>query len=238
MPAHSHGHTATLTRLSAACLLALALQGAHATDAPGSAQAPAATKGTSVSLQGTMGSKAVLVVNGQSPRTLGAGESTGSVKVISVRGEQAVISIDGVQSTLRMGESQSSVAGDARRPSGNQISMAVDANGHFMAEGAINGKATRFMVDTGATTVAMSLADAVKLGVDYRKGRPIQVSTANGVAEAYALKLHSVRIGDVEVYDVDAVITSQRMPFVLLGNSFLGRFQMRRDADIMVLTRR
>ncbi len=238
MPAHSHGHTATLTRLSAACLLALALQGAHATDAPGSAQAPAATKGTSVSLQGTMGSKAVLVVNGQSPRTLGAGESTGSVKVISVRGEQAVISIDGVQSTLRMGESQSSVAGDARRPSGNQISMAVDANGHFMAEGAINGKATRFMVDTGATTVAMSLADAVKLGVDYRKGRPIQVGTANGVAEGYALKLHSVRIGDVEVYDVDAVVTSQRMPFVLLGNSFLGRFQMRRDADIMVLTRR
>jgi aspartyl protease family protein len=209
---------------------------AAGTGAPADAGKP---RGSSVALQGIMGSKAVLVVNGQAPRALGPGESTGSVKVVSVRGEQAVISIDGVQSTLRMGESQSSVAGNsAPRASGQQISMSVDASGHFMADGTINGKSARFMVDTGATTVAMSLADAVKLGVDYRKGRPVQVGTANGVAEGYALKLHSVRIGDVEVYDVDAVVTSQRMPFVLLGNSFLGRFQMRRDADVMVLTRR
>lgn len=185
-----------------------------------------------------MGSKALLVIDGKAPRALGPGESVGEVRVLSVQGEQAKIAVAGTPVTLRLGETQSSIVGKARPAGGVQISMASDVNGHFMADGQINGKSARFMVDTGATTMAMSLADAVKLGVDYRKGRPIQVNTANGVVSGYALKLHSVRIGDVEVYDVDAVVTQQRMPFVLLGNSFLNRFQMRRDADIMVLTRR
>jgi aspartyl protease family protein len=198
----------------------------------------AAAPGTAVTLQGIMGSKALLVIDGRAPRALGPGESLGAIQVISVQGEQARITIAGSPATLLLGEAQSSVAGKARPAGGVQISMASDANGHFMAEGLINGKPARFMVDTGATTMAMSLADAVKLGVDYRKGQPIQVGTANGMATGYALKLHSVRIGDVEVYDVDAVVTQQRMPFVLLGNSFLNRFQMRRDADVMVLTRR
>ena len=64
------------------------------------------------------------------------------------------------------------------------------------------------------------------------------MQTANGVAPAWVVKLSSVRIGDVEIYDVDAVVGSQSMPYVLLGNSFLSRFQMRRDNDQMVLERR
>lgn len=226
-------HTDLLRSLALSVLMTAALcSGALAQD--GQPAGP----GSAVTLQGIMGSKALLVINGRAPRALGPGESLGAVQVISVQGEQARITIDGAPATLRLGEAQSSVAGKARPAGGAQISMASDANGHFMAEGLINGKPARFMVDTGATTMAMSLADAVKLGVDYRKGRPIQVGTANGMATGYALKLRSVRIGDVEVYDVDAVVTQQRMPFVLLGNSFLNRFQMRRDADVMVLTRR
>ncbi|ARU06965.1 peptidase A2 [Comamonas serinivorans] len=185
-----------------------------------------------------MGNKALLVVNGRTAKALSPGESLGSVQLVAVKGEVVTIRVDGAQSDLHLGETQASVAGGAPPVGGSQISMASDASGHFLAEGLVNGKPTRFMVDTGATSVAMSLADAVKLGVDYQKGRAVQVSTANGVAPAYALKLHSVRIGDVEVFDVDAVVTSQRMPYVLLGNSFLNRFQMRRDADILVLTRR
>ena len=236
---HAHPTFTCPAWLRVLALAAAMSSAAHANTepAPDAVIAPAA-KGNSVAFQGTMGNKAVLVVNGRPPRAVAPGESLGNVKLVSVRGEQAVVLVDGETKTLHLGEAQANVVGEARRATGSQISMAVDANGHFMAEGAINGRPTRFMVDTGATTIAMSLADAVKLGVDYRKGQPIQVGTANGVAHGYSLKLHSVRIGDVEVYDVDAVITSQRMPFVLLGNSFLGRFQMRRDADIMVLTRR
>jgi aspartyl protease family protein len=69
-------------------------------------------------------------------------------------------------------------------------------------------------------------------------GPSVRVGTANGLAQGWRVKLASVRIGDVEVYDVDAVVTPQGMPFVLLGNSYLNRFQMRRDNDQMVLERR
>ena len=64
------------------------------------------------------------------------------------------------------------------------------------------------------------------------------MSTANGVAQGFRIKLNSVRVGDVEVYDVDAVVTPQPMPFVLLGNSFLTRFQMKRDNNQMTLDKR
>ena len=94
------------------------------------------------------------------------------------------------------------------------------------------------MVDTGASTVAMGVSDAERIGLAYRDGQPVRVGTANGLAQGWRVKLASVRIGDVEVYDVDAVVTPQGMPFVLLGNSYLNRFQMRRDNDQMVLERR
>jgi aspartyl protease family protein len=58
------------------------------------------------------------------------------------------------------------------------------------------------------------------------------------VTAAWKVKLHSVRIGDVEVYEVDAVVTPQPMPQILLGNSYLNRFQMKRDNEQMVLERR
>lgn len=107
-----------------------------------------------------------------------------------------------------------------------------------MTQGLINDRPVTFMLDTGATTVAMSVADAQRIGLDYSKGRPVQVNTANGVAPGYLLRLRSVRVGDVEVYDLEAIVSPQSMPFVLLGNSFINRFSMRRDADQMVLEKR
>ena len=103
----------------------------------------------------------------------------------------------------------------------------------------INGKGPfRFMVDTGASSVALGMAEAERIGLAYRSGQPVRIGTANGVVQGWRIKLASVRIGDVEVYEVDAVVTPQGMPFVLLGNSYLNRFQMRRDNDQMVLERR
>ena len=107
-----------------------------------------------------------------------------------------------------------------------------------MAQGAINGRSVTFMLDTGATNVAMSAADAQRIGLDFSKGQPVRMNTANGVAQGYRLTLNSVRVGDVEVYDVEAIVSQQPMPYILLGNSFISRFSMRRDADQMVLEKR
>ena len=84
----------------------------------------------------------------------------------------------------------------------------------------------------------MSAADAQRIGLDFSKGQPVRMNTANGIAQGYRVRLNSVRVGDVEVYDVEAVVSQQPMPYVLLGNSFLSRFPMRRDADQMVLEKR
>lgn len=96
----------------------------------------------------------------------------------------------------------------------------------------------QFVVDTGATAVAIGRPDAERMGLPYLSGQPVQMQTANGVSQGWRIQLHSVRIGDVEVFDVEAVVTPAPMPLVLLGNSFLNRFQMQRLSDQMVLEKR
>jgi aspartyl protease family protein len=159
--------------------------------------------------------------------------------VLSTTGDQAVLEIGGKRATLRLGEAPASVGkGGNAASAGNKIVLPAATGGHFMAQGTINGSATNFMVDTGATAVSMSVDYAERMRVDYRSGESVRMNTANGVAQGWRVKLASVRIGDVEILDVDAVVTQQSMPFVLLGNSYLSRFQMQRDNDTMVLTRR
>jgi aspartyl protease family protein len=129
--------------------------------------------------------------------------------------------------------------GGGSNAGGSRIVLNSDSRGHFMASGAINGRSgVSFMLDTGATTVAMSVADATRIGLDYQKGTPVRMNTANGVAQGWRMRLDSVRVGDVEVRDIDAIVSQQPIPFVLLGNSFINRFSMRRDAEQMVLERR
>ena len=192
----------------------------------------------SVALAGMLGSKALLVVNGTAPKTVAAGESHDGVKVISTRGDQAVVEQDGKRSTLRVGEAPVHMGAGKSGGKGNRIVLVAGSGGHFMSAGQINGKAVQFMVDTGATSVAMGAQDAERAGINFKAGQPVMMSTANGSAQGYRIKLDSVRVGDVEVFGVDAVVTPQPMPYMLLGNSFLTRFQMLRENDQMTLTKR
>jgi aspartyl protease family protein len=201
--------------------------------------AATAASGQSVALQGMLGAKALLIVNGSAPKTVAAGETHQGVKVVSTSGDEAVVEVGGKRHTLRVGEAPASVGGRGGGPArGSRIVLTAGTGGHFMAQGAINGQAVRFMVDTGASLIGMGAADAQRLGLNYKAGEPGMVSTANGMAPAWKMKLASVRVGDVEVFDVDALVSPQPMPYILLGNSFLTRFQMNRENDQMVLERR
>lgn len=192
----------------------------------------------SVTLTGTIGSRAILIVNGGAPKTLAVGETFQGVKLVSLQGEQAMVEAGGKRVALRMDTPVSIGGGGGSGGGGTRIVLPVGSGGHFMAQGAINGRAVSFMLDTGATMIAMSAADAQRIGLDFSKGQPVRMNTANGVAQGYRLQLASVRVGDVEVYDVDAIVSQQPMPYILLGNSFISRFSMRRDADQMVLEKR
>jgi aspartyl protease family protein len=102
----------------------------------------------------------------------------------------------------------------------------------------INGRPAQALVDTGATVVAMSAMQADMLGIVYRDAPRSQVSTANGQADVWRIRLATLRIGDVTLFDIEAVVSAAAMPYVLLGNSFLGRFQMTRNNDQLILERR
>ena len=202
------------------------------------AAAAVAHAASSVTLTGSIGSRAILIVNGNAPKTVAVGESYQGVKLVSLQAEQAVVELEGKRVNLRMDTPVSIGGGSATGGAGNRVVLSADSRGHFMTQGAINGRPVTFMLDTGATTVAMSVADAQRIGLDFEKGQPVRMNTANGVAQGFRVRLSSVRVGDVEVYDVEAIVSPQPMPFVLLGNSFIGRFSMRRDAEQMVLERR
>lgn len=193
----------------------------------------------SVSLAGVLGGKALLVVDGGAPKAVAVGQSHQGVKVLLAEGDRAVVDLAGVKRTLRMGDVPANVAGGApAASSGGRIVLPAGSGGHFSGQGLINGRPVTMLVDTGATSIAIGMSDADRLGLDYKSGVPIRLMTANGAANGWRVKLNSVRLGDVDVYEVDAVITPTSMPFVLLGNSFLSRFEMNRANDQLVLVKR
>lgn len=193
-----------------------------------------------VALSGILGRKALLVIDGGAPRALGVGESHGGVRLVEIGADQATVEIGTRRSVLRLGEAPVQLAGGAGAgpAAGRRIVLDADSLGHFFANGSINGRTVRFMVDTGASTVGLSQADAERIGLDLRAATPVRVGTANGATQGWLVKLSSVRVGEVELYEVDAIVTAQPMPYVLLGNSFLNRFQMQREGAQMVLDRR
>ena len=196
--------------------------------------APAAA--TDVSLIGTFESKAaILSIGAGAPKTVRVGQAFGGVTVVSVEKDRAVIEVDGKRRTLSRGQTYSS--GSAA--SGSQsVTLAAGAGGHFSADGQINGGAIRFLVDTGATAVSLPASEANRLRIDYRKGRRGMVQTAAGPTEAYAVMLDSVRVGGIELHNIEAIVIERGLEMALLGNTFLNRMEMRREGQTMTLLRR
>jgi aspartyl protease family protein len=196
----------------------------------------AAAQAQTVSMSGSLGDKALLVIDG-TPRTVAAGSTVQGVKLLRVSNNEALVEIAGQRRTLALGGQVN--IGVADSPGGGTtIVLSADSGGHFFANGTINGKSVRFIVDTGATNVSMSQSLAERLGIDYRSGQRGISSTANGQVQAYRVPLTSVRVGEVEVFNVAATIVPVTMDYVLLGNSFLSRFQMKRENDTMTLVKR
>ncbi len=188
-----------------------------------------------VALGGMMGGKALLLVDGRAPKSVAPGETYLGVKLLSAANDEAVVEIAGKRTTLHVGESPVSVKG---KGAGSKIMLTADSQGHFIGAGKINGQAMQFVVDTGATVVSLGVNDAERMGIPYKNGEQVRMGTANGNAIGWRVRLNSVRIGDVELPGIEAVITPASMPYVLLGNSFLNQFQMTRNNDQMVLERR
>lgn len=188
-----------------------------------------------VGLAGVMGSKAMLMINGSEPEAVAAGQTLDGVKVISVQGEQVVIEIGGKKRPLRVG--QHAIGATSSDGSGKVI-LNADGQGHFYTTGTINGTSVRFIVDTGATMISLGASDARRIGLDASRGQRGLTNTANGQAMVTKIQLDTVRVGDITLYNVDALIQQNEMPIALLGMSFLNRMEMLRDGSTMTLKKR
>jgi aspartyl protease family protein len=223
--------TASLRRCTAALVFAAAA-------AAGAAAAqPAPTAGPTLTFNGRMGDRALLVIDGQ-PRTLAVGTAVQGVRLLAVDDDGARVEVGGQSVLLRQGTPTRLAGSPAAPGGGREVVLNAGAGGHFTTQGSINGRAVQFMVDTGATVVALSEAEASRIGLAWRDAPRTTINTANGPSIAHVVELRSLRLGDVEVYGVQAVVMPASMPYVLLGNSALSRFRMQREGDVMRLEKR
>ena len=195
-----------------------------------------AAQATSVAFSGMLGEKALLIIDGQA-HGVAVGATVQGVRLVKLDGTQAQVESDGKVTILRLGGG-AKVAGVDGSGTGTRIVIPVGPGGHYGGLASINGQSVQYIVDTGATSIAIGADVASRLGLDYNASKAAAAMTANGAVAARKLTLDRVTIGDVTILNVDCVVMPQAMPVVLLGNSFLSHFQMHSDSDTLVLDKR
>jgi aspartyl protease family protein len=148
------------------------------------------------------------------------------VRLISISGAYVEIQANGNTHRLRLGERVSPM-----------LVLQADGAGHYATELVVNGRRTVAVLDTGATSVAMSRGEADRLGIAYRDARRITTRTASGDSSAYLVTLDSVQAGSIQLRDVEATISvlADSPAIVLLGMSFLRRVEMVKEGDRLML---
>jgi len=189
---------------------------------------------TSVSVVGLFKDKAIVSIDGGKPRTLSAGQTLQGVKLLAADSGSATLDVNGTRRTLGMGQSFAGGASDTRQ----SVSLTADGRGHFTAAGSVNGYPVTFLVDTGATSVAINAAEARRLGVDYTAGQAVGVQTAAGLVKAWRVTLNTVKVGGISLNQVEGLVVETGLSIPLLGMSFLNRMEMKRDGQTMTLTQR
>lgn len=191
-----------------------------------------------ITLHAVSQNKAIVLIDGARRVLVQGDASPEGVRLIATdtQAEQATVEIAGRREVLRLGVVISTFSGNAA----NSVTLYPEPNGYIYANGSVNGLPIRFLVDTGATTIAINSHDAERLGIDYKRhGKAGVASTASGLVRMYAVKLASVEIGGIRLQNIDAGVIEGSFPRdALLGMSFLGRLDMKRDGEKMELTQR
>lgn len=207
-----------------------------------------AVAATSVNVNATLGSKALISVNGGTPKVVATGGQLDGVRVIAVQGSQVIVEVDGQRRTLGIGVGTTYTA---TRPAADEaqtkddkggkskVVLTADSRGHFSSQASINGVGSTFMVDTGASVVTLSTSMARRSGVDLARASKVMIATANGPAKAHRVVLNKVELKGLTAHLVEAVVVEDsQLPVGLLGMSFLNHMNLNREGDQMTLSQR
>lgn len=195
-----------------------------------------------VQLVATGKDRAIVIVDGER-LVLDRGERGGDgVQLVRADSGEAVLRINGKEIILRAGAVAAPVLQEAYTPppaAPASITLWADRDGFFHADGKINGQPVRFLVDTGANTIALSSEQADRLKIDYEKGKPGFASTAAGIAPMKMVKLRQITVGGITAYNLEAGIIQGDHPRTpLLGAPFLEKVEMIRSGQRMELRKR
>lgn len=155
------------------------------------------------------------------------------VKLVSASSRSAILEVNGVQEEYSLGGQ----VGSRFTPPPRQPTVSLwRILGMYTTPGSINGYSVGFLVDTGASTIALNGKTAKRLDLDYKSGDVVRVKTASGVEQAYKINLDEVQVGEIKLQNVAAMVLEGEQPEqALLGMSFLGQLDISHDGERMDL---
>ena len=186
---------------------------------------------------GLFSDRAVVIIDGRQ-HVLKAGQGgPEGVRLLAADSESALLEIDGREVEARL---DGRVTARKRTAEVQEVQVWRNSAGMYTTVGSINGLTVTFLVDTGASQVALNAEEARRLGIDFRvSGTPTAVDTASGVARAWAVTLDSVKVGSLEMRNVGAVVLEGSTPqHTLLGMTYLGRLEIDNDGRLMTLRKK
>jgi len=181
--------------------------------------------------------KVMLEIDGENRLLVAGKTSPEGIKVISVNSREAILEFNGQKESYTLG---SRIGTSYKKREQAEIQIMPDNKGMYRTAGSINGISVYFLVDTGASLIAMNSQHAKKLGIDYRvTGTESFAATASDVVKVHKVKLNSVKVGEIIINNVDAIVMEGNQPsHILLGMSFLGRVEMINDQGLMKLKKK
>lgn len=195
-----------------------------------------ASAAPSIEAAGLMRDMAILLIDDRKEILRVGQRSSSGVLLLAANAERAIVEVEGRSFELALSQR---VGGHYAEPVGRSVQIDRDRLGQFRTAGSVNGQTLSFLVDTGATLLAMSSQEAQRIGLDYRSGEPGRVTTASGVTRAWFMTLDQVTVGEIRVTDVRAAIVQGAFPSeALLGMSFLRHVGFAEEGGVLTLLQR
>ena len=177
---------------------------------------------------------AMFVIDGQDQLLKTGQVSRSGVELVEANPSEAIVRINGQTRTLQL---SGRISSTFEKPEKSRVLINVAKNRQYITTGSINGRAVRYLVDTGANVVAINANTAKTLGLSVEEGVKVYASTASDDLQVTMVMLKEMIVGEIKRNNIQAIIIDGENPKdILLGMSFLQHVDISEKAGLMVLT--